>query len=130
MRATVEMVRIVLTTLVGSGDDTGGAVDTDGDGISDFLDNCPSIVNFDQSDSDEDGLGNACDPDDDNDGVDDESDAFPFDDSESIDTDLDGTGNNTDNDDDNDLVDDSIDNCPLVNNEDQADSDGDGIGDA
>ena len=51
------------------------------------------IVNFDQSDSDEDGLGNACDPDDDNDGVDDENDAFPFDDSESIDTDLDGTGN-------------------------------------
>jgi len=40
---------------------TGGAVDSDGDGISDANDNCPSKVNADQADCDSDGIGNACD---------------------------------------------------------------------
>lgn len=35
--------------------------DSDGDGISDSEDNCPNVANPDQADSDENGLGNACD---------------------------------------------------------------------
>jgi hypothetical protein len=42
--------------------------DTDGDGITDNVDNCPLIKNLDQVDSDHDGYGTACDADYDNDG--------------------------------------------------------------
>ena len=42
--------------------------DSDGDGIGDACDNCPSVVNVDQLDSDGDGTGDDCDDDDDNDG--------------------------------------------------------------
>jgi hypothetical protein len=40
--------------------------DTDGDTIFDHLDNCRLIENADQRDTDNDGYGNACDPDFDN----------------------------------------------------------------
>jgi len=43
--------------------------DTDGDGIFDAVDNCPTVRAISQIDSDGDGIGDACDPDDDNDGV-------------------------------------------------------------
>jgi len=43
--------------------DTVGCIDTDGDGINDDLDNCPSAHNPSQNDSDSDGIGNACDSD-------------------------------------------------------------------
>ncbi|MCX6832627.1 MAG: thrombospondin type 3 repeat-containing protein, partial [candidate division Zixibacteria bacterium] len=36
---------------------------TDADGIGDACDNCPNTYNPDQADSDADGIGNACDPD-------------------------------------------------------------------
>lgn len=36
--------------------------DSDGDGIPDADDNCPAVANFDQSDLDDDGAGDACDP--------------------------------------------------------------------
>lgn len=36
--------------------------DVDGDGVSDGADNCPTVANFDQLDSDSDGLGDACEP--------------------------------------------------------------------
>ena len=52
--------------------------DTDGDGLEDDSDNCASVANADQLDTDSDGLGNACDDDDDGDGVADTADAFPM----------------------------------------------------
>ncbi|WP_268898683.1 RCC1 domain-containing protein [Geomonas anaerohicana] len=36
--------------------------DSDGDGIPDFVDNCPYVANPSQLDSDGDGIGDACDP--------------------------------------------------------------------
>ena len=44
--------------------------DGDDDGAEDALDNCPAVANADQRDTDEDGEGDACDPDIDDDGLD------------------------------------------------------------
>jgi hypothetical protein len=44
-------------------------VDGDRDGIADDVDNCVDVSNADQLDTNHDGLGNACDADDDNDGI-------------------------------------------------------------
>lgn len=43
--------------------------DSDGDGYGDACDNCPSDSNADQADADSDGTGDACDTDDDGDGT-------------------------------------------------------------
>lgn len=51
--------------------------DTDGDGVKDSVDNCDTVPNPDQTDTDGDGQGDACDPDDDNDTVPDEDDNCP-----------------------------------------------------
>ncbi len=70
-----------------------GCPDADGDGVADTEDNCPFISNADQTDTDNDGLGNSCDSDDDNDGVLDGSDNCPLSpNSNQEDFDLDGIG--------------------------------------
>lgn len=104
------------------------AADSDGDLVDDALDNCPAAHNESQANSDSDELGNACDSDDDNDGVRDADDDFPLDPDESIDTDGDGVGDNADEDDDNDGVPDDSDDFPLDETE-QVDTDSDGMGD-
>ena len=79
-------------------------------------------------DFDHDGIENALDDDDDNDGVPDTADAFALDAAESADHDHDGIGDNADPDDDNDGLPDRFDPFPL-NPLEVRDSDGDGIGD-
>jgi hypothetical protein len=55
-----------------------GSCDLDNDGILNNEDNCPSIANPNQDDFDNDNQGDACDEDDDNDGVLDSDDVHPF----------------------------------------------------
>ncbi len=103
--------------------------DTDGDGITDDIDNCITTPNADQNDYDNDGIGDNCDDDDDNDGVKDSEDEFPYDSSEWTDTDGDGTGNNADIDDDNDgqldVHEIACGSDPLDENDSSLDTDGD-----
>ena len=90
--------------------------------------NAPSSMDITvEEDTDNDGIGNNVDPDDDGDGVNDAQDVFPLDPSEWVDTDNDGIGNNADTDDDNDGVIDAQDAFPLDPNE-SVDTDKDGIG--
>ncbi|MBN1945692.1 MAG: thrombospondin type 3 repeat-containing protein [Bradymonadales bacterium] len=107
--------------------------DRDGDGIPDARDNCPDLYNPDQSDSDHDGLGDACDPTDtDGDGIPDAADNCPtIHNPQQEDRDQDGIGDACDDmDADLDGWLDQQDNCPDLYNPDQADWDEDGTGDA
>jgi hypothetical protein len=130
--------------------DSGCRVDSDGDGWADLADNCPWDTNALQADRDGDGVGDACDYDADNDGWDDETErqassdpnnenstpevaAIGFCD-DGIDNDADGMTDAADPgcapDQDYDYVADATDNCPTMWNQDQADGDHDGTGDA
>ncbi len=62
-----------LTLVVGESDD-------DGDGVANGLDNCPTVANVDQLDTDNDGLGDVCDDDIDGDGILNADDCAPLDD--------------------------------------------------
>ena len=102
-------------------------VDSDGDGVYNWDDNCPNAVNSEQNNFDNDAYGDVCDSDDDNDQVSDDEDDLPMNPTESIDSDGDGTGDNADTDDDGDGTPDADDPFPLDSSED-TDTDGDGIG--
>lgn len=90
-------------------------MDQDNDGVLNSEDNCQRIANSEQSDLDEDGMGDACDVDRDGDGSPNETDVLPDDANEWSDT---------------DGINDTADNCPTVDNPDQVDGDADGLGDA
>lgn len=79
-----------------------GIPDHDADGVPDYADDCPLVANADQTDLDQDGLGDVCDKDLDGDGV------------VQADADLRTP----------------LDNCPNVPNPDQSDTNHDNIGDA
>ncbi len=91
--------------------------DGDDDTVGDVCDNCPSTANGDQTDGDADTVGDVCDN-------------CPLTSNpDQADHDGDGLGDVCDPDDDNDGFNDIVDNCPLTSNPDQADHEGDGVGD-
>lgn len=102
--------------------------DDDNDGILDINDNCPLIYNPDQTDSDGDGIGDVCEDDTDGDCVLDDGDGsgWPGDNmcegGECSEGECTANGYCAGADCD--------DNCLLIYNPDQADSNGDGVGDA
>jgi hypothetical protein len=93
-------------------------VDLDFDAVPDARDNCLGVENSDQANSDADPDGNACDGDDDDDGLPDEADNCP-EDANAAAGDADGDG-----------VGDVCDNCPAIANAEQPDLDRDLLGDA
>ncbi len=106
-------------------------LDIDGDSILDSADNCPTIPNVDQLDTDGDTLGDACDSDKDNDTILNDVDNCPLIQNPlQKDIDADGIGDVCDDDHDNDTILNDVDNCLLSPNPGQEDLDGDGIGDA
>jgi len=117
-----------------TGDDGGGGggfTDSDGDGVADSTDNCPTVANDDQADLNGAGRGDACDPDDDNDDVPDDQDNCPTvknPGQEDSDPDAQNGGDACTEqaaDRDADGVLDAEDNCPDVKNPGQEDADGD-----
>jgi len=82
-----------------------GSADSDGDGVPDSSDNCPTTSNPNQLDSDGDLAGNACDN------------CSNLANADQLNSDSDSLG-------------DACDNCPSISNPGQEDSDGDGVGNA
>ena len=90
----------------------------DGDLLGDVCDNCPKVKNGKQDDTDNDGIGDECDEDLDNDGILNEEDNCPF------------KKNKDQSDRDGDGVGDNCDNCVDGPNKDQTDDNQNFIGDA
>jgi Zn-dependent metalloprotease len=104
--------------------------DADGDGIPNYLDNCPHLFWTANPDMDNDGIGNMCDDDVDGDGVKNDVDNCPYlANANQHDQDHDGKGDPCD-DHDGDGHLDTADNCPNNSNPMQEDTDHDGQGDA
>jgi hypothetical protein len=125
--------------------------DSDGDGVDNCTDNCPSIANANQANADGDTLGDACDncpsvananqADGDGDGDGDACDnCIAVANSTQSNADGDSFGdacdncpsvaNNTQANGDGDTLGDACDNCPTTTNQNQANGDGDTVGDA
>ena len=110
------------------------ASDSDGDGIADAQDNCPQTANADQADDDGDGVGDVCDDDyaapiydPDNDGIEN----APAGSGGSGDGSSGGGGGGGEGTPcSNGATENCYDNCDNESNADQADTDGDGVGDA
>jgi len=116
-----------------SNDNTSGQIkpDTDGDGVPDIGDNCPTTFNPNQNDLDEDRVGDLCDPDIDGDNILNSPDNCPTVSNENqIDSNNNGIGDACEGDQDGDGIKDSEDNCPTTPNNPNTDSDGNNIGDA
>ena len=100
-----------------------GEPDSDGDGEPDTTDNCPSVPNVGQSNNDQDAQGDACDSDDDNDGMPDSYEITnglnPLDDPLDTDAGLDKDGDELTN----------LTEFQLGTRADNPDSDGDGFND-
>ena len=94
--------------------------DNEQDMMEDSIDNCLQINTNVQSDFDGDSIVDFCDTDDDNDGISDSIDAFDNDSSDWADFDFDGIGTMKDDDDDNDGILDIMDDDPTLSSEDLA----------
>lgn len=95
----------------------GSGVDTDNDGVPDDQDNCPTVWNPTQVDTDGDGKGDACDDDIDGDDVLNIEDNCPYDyNPDQTDTDGDGVGDACDPDIDGDGIPNDMDPDPYVPN--------------
>ena len=108
------------------------AISSDATEACDGVDNdCDNQTDEGFEDTDQDGLANCLDADDDDDAIMDTRDNCPLNDNfDQVDTDGDLEGDACDTDDDGDGIPDVNDNCPLLANPDVNDTDADGLGDA
>ncbi len=102
-----------------------GCANDDDDSQCDTEDNCPQITNENQTDGDDDGIGDVCDP-----CTDADRDLFCESPGDPNNDNCWGIYNPDQSDGDGDDDGDVCDNCPSISNADQADADSDGLGDA